>query len=734
MDRMSKRYVWVERSPNGERREGDFSERGEVMKTATAATFVVFACLCGPVCAASVEWIDGLGAVMPSGWSINPSHPSTTDVISFSGPTDKSYGNSCAAEMSFGGTPYLSVNSSTKTVELRFQGPAPTMCTMILKPAVGFRGQFGPLAAGNWTFKCTKAAIAFQLTFTVSGGGGSGIIRVDRNAPLAIWLPDGSSWTRAYPKLQDGLAAAQPGDTIHVADGTYVPDEGSGVSSGDRTASFVIPDDVTVLCSFAGYGASNPDARSPDVYPTILSGDLNGDDLWGILNVSENSYHVVSSSGSGMLDGAIVTAGNADGAGNDRYGGGVLLLSSTLRIEACKIRGNKADFGAGVAALEGIAPVLINTEITGNWAYTFGGCLYNDDANVELTNCLVTGNTASSADILGGDAIFNVMGSLDITNCTIADNRPGHSLPANKRAIVNLVWGPGFVDTVSIKNSIVRNGGNEIWSSEAGIVTLHYNNIEGGAGGYSGSGNIDQNPLFKNPGAFSIEGQWFFDDDGYTLSAGSPSIDAGNQALLPVGLTTDLSGNTRVQGGKVDQGAYERAALPPAVVLVPNVVNQTQSSAQSQITSAGLTVGTISYAYSSTVSSGRVISQNPVGGSTAVVGSAVNLTISQGPAPSSWVLDDAEDLVMTVSSSPPSFPISVSGAGSWTFYASGTTEYKIEVTSVAGVGGTWTVTPSGGTVSTGSHTISFTIHGVGINISSLPPGEQKIATIRYYTR
>lgn len=80
---------------------------------------------------------------------------------------------------------------------------------------------------------------------------------------------------------------------------------------------------------------------------------------------------MVSASGSGTLDGATITAGNADGSGDNRYGGGVLLTSSTLRIEGCKIRGNKADF-AGVACLEGIAPVLINTEITGNWAYTFG--------------------------------------------------------------------------------------------------------------------------------------------------------------------------------------------------------------------------------------------------------------------------------------------------------------------------------------------------------------------------
>jgi hypothetical protein len=701
--------------------------------TAVIATVLLY----GPVFGASVTWIDGLGAVAPSGWSITPPNPTTTSVITFKGPTDKSYGNSCSAEATFGGTPYLAINTSTKTIELKFQGPAPTMCTLILKPAVGFQGDFGPLAAGNWTFKCTHVLIPFQLNFTVSGGVAR-IIRVDRNAPLTIYTPDGSSWTRAYPNLHDGLAAALPGDTVRVADGTYVPDDGSGVTPNDRTASFVIPDNVTVLCGYAGYGASNPDARNVDTYPTILSGDLKGDDLWGIVNTSDNCYHVVSSSGSGTLDGAIITAGNANEAGDNGCGGGVFLKASTLKINACKIRGNKADFGAGVACLQGIAPVLTNTEITGNWAWIFGGCLYNDDANIELTNCLITGNTCGSADILGGDAILNSMGSLDITNCTIADNRPGHGAPANKRAIVSLVWGPGFVDTISIKNSIVRNGGTEIWSTEPGIVTLYSNNIEGGAGGYSGSGNIDKDPLFKNPGVFGIEGGWFFDDDGYTLLAGSPSINAGNQALLPPGVSTDLNGNARVQGGQVDQGAYEGTGvppLPPAVVLVPNVYNQTQSTAQSMITSAGLVVGTITQAYSDTVAAGRVISQNPAGGSTAVVGSAVNLTISKGPAPGgSWVLEQTSTITATIPNPPPSHPIDVSGEGIWTFYASGTTDWKIEITSVAGVGGTWTVNPSTGTVSSGSHTINFTMEGTDLDISWMSPGDRKIADIKFYTR
>jgi len=701
--------------------------------TGTTLLVLLFSC---PLCAANVEWIDGFGAVAPAQWSISPSSPSPGTVISFAGPTDKSYGNSCMAEGAFGGKPYLSINSVNKTIELRFQGPAPTMCILIHKPAVGFKGQFGPLTPGEWVFKSTKTGMTFELNFTVGNSGN--VIHVDQHAPLAIWLPDGSSWVRAFTNLQDGLAVAQSGDTIHVADGTYVPDAGTGITPGDRRASFEIPDSVTVLGGFAGHGAPDPDAQNVDLHPTVLNGDLNGDDLWGLLNKDENSFHVVSASGSGSLEGVSITAGHANGTGNNRYGGGVFLLSSDFVVHDCKIFDNKADFGAGAACVAGVTPIFLNTEITGNRAYILGGALYNEDANVELTNCLVTGNTAGSADILGSDAIFNAMGSLDITNCTIADNRPGHLSPPNERAIMNAVWGPGFVDTVSIKNSIVRNGGNEIWSAEAGIVTLFNNNIEGGTGVFNGVDNIDEDPLFKNPGEFGIEGQWFFNDDAYTLLAGSPSIDAGNQALLPVGVGVDLMGNTRIQSGQIDQGAYEYLGfppLPPAVVLVPNVVNKTQGAAQSDITSAGLAVGAISKAYSSTVSFGRVISQNPAGGATAVVGSAVNLRISKGSPPGgSWTLLSSNDISAPVSDPPPIWPTIISGSGGFVFYPSEETDYKYEISGIAAVGGTWSITPTSGTVPAGPQTVTYTFQGSNVDLSSLPPGERKVAEVKFYTR
>ncbi len=67
-----------------------------------------------------------------------------------------------------------------------------------------------------------------------------------------------------------------------------------------------------------------------------------------------------------------------------------------------------------------------------------------------------------------------------------------------------------------------------------------------------------------------------------------------------------------------------------STVTVPNVVGQAQVTAQSNITASGLTVGVISQLYSDTVAAGNVISQNPVGGSSAVPGSSVSLVISLG--------------------------------------------------------------------------------------------------------
>ena len=68
------------------------------------------------------------------------------------------------------------------------------------------------------------------------------------------------------------------------------------------------------------------------------------------------------------------------------------------------------------------------------------------------------------------------------------------------------------------------------------------------------------------------------------------------------------------------------------MVQVPSVVNQTQATAESQLTSRGLNPE-VSFANSPTVPAGSVISQSVAPGSSVPAGTSVGIVVSQGPAP-----------------------------------------------------------------------------------------------------
>jgi hypothetical protein len=68
----------------------------------------------------------------------------------------------------------------------------------------------------------------------------------------------------------------------------------------------------------------------------------------------------------------------------------------------------------------------------------------------------------------------------------------------------------------------------------------------------------------------------------------------------------------------------------PATVATPTVTGDTQAAATTALTGAGLTLGTVTMASSTTVASGKVISENPAAGSSVTVGSAVSVVVSTG--------------------------------------------------------------------------------------------------------
>ncbi len=100
-------------------------------------------------------------------------------------------------------------------------------------------------------------------------------------------------------------------------------------------------------------------------------------------------------------------------------------------------------------------------------------------------------------------------------------------------------------------------------SGEDGTPILWHNCVYGNtAYDYSGiddptgaDGNISEDPLFvltPDPGP---DGEWGTEDDELgdaRLSAGSPCIDAGDNAYVPEFVTTDLEGNPRFVDGSGD--------------------------------------------------------------------------------------------------------------------------------------------------------------------------------------
>ena len=129
---------------------------------------------------------------------------------------------------------------------------------------------------------------------------------------------------------------------------------------------------------------------------------------------------------------------------------------------------------------------------------------------------------------------------------------------------------------------------------------------------------------------------------GLTQATAEAAIEA---AGLVVGTVTTAYDATVPAGNVISQNpAGGTSAVPGTAVdlvvslgvqpvSVPNVVGQTQATAEAAIEAAGLMVGTVTTAYDATVPAGNVISQNPAGGTSALPGTAVDLVVSTGRAP-----------------------------------------------------------------------------------------------------
>ncbi|UCD29283.1 MAG: right-handed parallel beta-helix repeat-containing protein [Planctomycetota bacterium] len=311
---------------------------------------------------------------------------------------------------------------------------------------------------------------------------------------------DGTSWENAYTFLQDALATAKLPDVekpleVRVAQGTYKPNQGlipivapgtpgrggpsPGVWPADKgvQATFSLINGAVIKGGYAGLGEPDPNARDIELYQTVLSGDLSGDDievddLSNLLDEptrSDNSMHVITSAyndANAVISGFTVTGGRdrsmtfggrTGGAGiilsqsNPtliectftrnavlQAGGGMFNISSSPTLINCVFTENYAEWGAGIyngsfpqTTKELSSPKLINCTFTDNYARWIGGGIYNEAGNSSLLNCKFSRNFG--AGFCGG-------GSPEFVDCEFIQNTGGGVYSSGSPILTNCIF------------------------------------------------------------------------------------------------------------------------------------------------------------------------------------------------------------------------------------------------------------------------------------------------------
>jgi hypothetical protein len=228
------------------------------------------------------------------------------------------------------------------------------------------------------------------------------------------------------------------------------------------------------------------------------------------------------------------------------YGGGIeCCWDANAYISGNIISGNQCQGGPGRAG--GIScfqadPEINNNIIVNNFASSHGGGIGNFDSYALIRNNLISRN---SADSLGG-GIFCDSDECILLNNTFTENTAGYHgggfscARSSYPEIVNCIfWG----DSAGVD-------ANEIFVL-AGYAEFTYCDIEGG---WSGTGNINVDPLFRDPQ----------NDDFHLIaiacgdSADSPCIDAGDPTIFDNILDCDWGLGMQ----RSDMGAYGGDAEP----------------------------------------------------------------------------------------------------------------------------------------------------------------------------